>query len=290
MTRRSLRCFFSVVRPCLLHFLFCSFARRCSSLSRIRLPRMSSFVSHERVGVLGALLTGRTLVQGVVFVLPLMNSTLLFAPCFLLLLLSVAVMACLARRCTALARVLQLQQRHVNTATAEMRKLLALAPGAEAMAKYSAYTTLPVQWGEMDSSGAVNGMHFFRYLEAGRIFVFNQLAETLGVAQSQSLLDEAGLGPILASTTIKYKAPLTHPDEIVIGVKHKEMGDDYLVHSMGIFSLTQGRLVAEADSRIVVYDYAKNKKTQLPEKWRKAVLDFEAANGNSVHVHTVTRP
>ena len=36
-----------------------------------------------------------------------------------------------------------------------------------------------------------------------------------------------GVGPIIASTSVKYKLPVTFPDELIVGCRVREMGDDY---------------------------------------------------------------
>lgn len=43
-----------------------------------------------------------------------------------------------------------------------------------------------------------------------------------------------GVGPILAALNIKYKAPVTYPDEVIIGASVKEMGQDYIIQRQSL--------------------------------------------------------
>eukprot|EP00042_Codosiga_hollandica_P021208 m.72758 g.72758 ORF g.72758 m.72758 type:complete len:193 (-) comp50249_c0_seq2:54-632(-) len=180
------------------------------------------------------------------------------------------------------------------------------------MAKFSTYTNLPVQWGEVDANGRVNDFFYMRYLEAGRVAALNTIYDTIGREGGQVMMNESGVGGILASASLKFRAPLSHPDEILIGIKHKELGHDFFTQTYGIFSLSQGKLVAEAESRVsrlsflavlcqerltlvclfllhghkvVLFDYKHNKKAAIPLPFRKAVEDLEAQTGNRLESH-----
>ena len=110
------------------------------------------------------------------------------------------------------------------------------------MQHFSALVTLPVQWGEMDSYGHVNNTVYLkcgilhanhhhvrpRYTEAARIAWLEQV---LGDAGRNGIVD--GLGPILAHMSIAWKAPLTFPDEILVGARATELGADYIIIHQG---------------------------------------------------------
>ena len=72
--------------------------------------------------------------------------------------------------------------------------------------------TLPVQWGEMDAFHHVNNVHYLRWFESARITYFAALGIAIELDGSPKLR------PILARSTIDYRAPVTFPDTVTVEV------------------------------------------------------------------------
>lgn len=123
---------------------------------------------------------------------------------------------------------------------------------------------IPVAWAEMDFFRHVNNTVYFRWFETARIAYL----ERIGFAGQ--LLDE-GLGPILASTSARFRRPVFYPDTITVGVRTVEVSEDRFTNVYRAVSRGQGEVVAEGEAVVVSYDYAARRKTPIPEQVRKAI-------------------
>jgi acyl-CoA thioester hydrolase len=133
---------------------------------------------------------------------------------------------------------------------------------------YPIVIEIPVAWGEMDAFQHVNNVAFFRYFESARIMY----SEKLGL---HNLKEQTGIGPILGSTSCKYKLPLTYPDTVSVGAKVTDMAEDRFSMAYVVVSHKHQKIAAEGDGVIVMYNYKEGKKTAIPDELRKTILAFE---------------
>lgn len=127
---------------------------------------------------------------------------------------------------------------------------------------------IPVVWGDMDAFQHVNNIIYFRYFESVRIAYFEQVGFF-------EVLEEIGIGPILASTQCKFKAPLSYPDTISVGTHVSNLQEDRFLMTYRVVSHRMQRIAAEGDGLIVAYNYRENKKAPLPDQVRSRILDLE---------------
>ena len=127
----------------------------------------------------------------------------------------------------------------------------------------------PVQWGDMDAYQHVNNTIYLRWFETGRAAYFS-------LANLWQPGAPTGLGPIFASVNCRYKAPVTYPDIVEIGVRVKEILEDRYVMEHVILSQKSQRVVAEGDGVVVCYDYGRAQKASIPEDWRSAISKLES--------------
>lgn len=132
---------------------------------------------------------------------------------------------------------------------------------------YPIVISIPVKWGEMDAFGHVNNTTFFRYFEDVRI---TYLYES-GLIEAMTKLS---MGPILAHTSCRYLKPLVYPDTVEVGTRMKSCGISSLVMEYLIESPKAG-VAAKGDGVIVVYDYKKAIKVNVPAEIKKRILDVE---------------
>ncbi|MHB8468683.1 MAG: acyl-CoA thioesterase [Gaiellaceae bacterium] len=112
-----------------------------------------------------------------------------------------------------------------------------------------------VRFRDLDGMGHVNNAVFSTYLEQARLAWF-------GAAEQMPLEDV-----ILARTEIDFRAPATLGDELEIGVRPARLGTKSFELE---YELRQGpRLVAEARSVLVGYDYERGESVAIPERWRR---------------------
>ena len=139
----------------------------------------------------------------------------------------------------------------------------------ELLAAYPVVIEFPIAWGEMDAFGHVNNAVFFRYFESARAAYFHRL-------NLWDFKDETGIGPILASTQCKFKAPLTYPDTISVGTTISDIQADRFTMQYLVVSHKLQRVAAEGDGLIVIYDYQAQQKASLPDELRQRIATLES--------------
>jgi len=136
------------------------------------------------------------------------------------------------------------------------------------VADYPVVIETPVAWGEMDAFGHLNNIVYFRYFESARIAYFYKL-------DLIDMMTKTGIGPILASTSCKFKIPLKYPDKVLIGAKVTDIEEDRFMMGYGVFSTNHKKIAAEGDGLIVTLNYRDSKKVSVPEELRQRILDLE---------------
>ena len=125
-------------------------------------------------------------------------------------------------------------------------------------------TKIPVRWGDMDSFGHVNNTVFFRFFEIARIEYFKKI----------QILQQT-IGPILASTSCRFLAPIVFPDNI-FATAHV-----YALHEFGfdmayaLYSERNQRIVAKGEGKVISYNYDQHNKASLPKAWERQIKILE---------------
>jgi len=120
-----------------------------------------------------------------------------------------------------------------------------------------------VKWGEMDVLGHVNNTVFFRYFECARMAFWGALETSLKGKFDPSI------GPILASTSCRFRRPLYYPDNIAIGARILSIEEDRFTVEHRVWSESQQDIVAIGEGVVVSFDYEKKKKVPLPPAWKE---------------------
>lgn len=131
---------------------------------------------------------------------------------------------------------------------------------------------LRIDWSEMDLFGHVNNVSFFKYVQASRVNVWEQM----GLLADW---EATGTGPLLASCKCDFRRPLHYPGRVHIGAGVKAVGNTSFVLRHHLLD-AQGEIAAEAEDVIVLFDYRQQQKVVLPETWReqlhKIMIDLPA--------------
>jgi acyl-CoA thioester hydrolase len=135
---------------------------------------------------------------------------------------------------------------------------------SELLVTYPVTIERPVTWGQMDAFNHVNNTVYFCYFEDVRIATFEQVGFVEHMEKTQC-------GPILASTSCRFRVPLTYPDTLTIGCRIEDIGDDRFTMIYRVVSHNHDATAAEGEGRIVVFDYAKGQKAPLPGHIRSAM-------------------
>lgn len=139
----------------------------------------------------------------------------------------------------------------------------------EILSAYPVVIELPVSWGDMDAFGHVNNKRYFRYFEDARIAYFDK-AKVAGVSGLPT-----GIGPVLASTSCQFRAPLTFPDTLGVAARVVDIGEDRFTVEHAVASQKLGIIAARGEARVVSFDFAKNTKAPVPAEWLKAINSLE---------------
>jgi acyl-CoA thioester hydrolase len=115
-----------------------------------------------------------------------------------------------------------------------------------------------VRFRDLDALGHVNNAVFLTYIESARV----AFLVDLGAATS---LEDMSI--IVARIEIDFRAPVGFGEEVEIAVRASRFGDksfdlDYELR-------VADKVVAEAKSVLVGFDYEKGETVAIPEEWRE---------------------
>ncbi len=108
--------------------------------------------------------------------------------------------------------------------------------------------------------GHVNNAVYLTWIETARI----EFLRRLGTFASP---DTSAMAMILARAEVDFRSQLAFGEEIEVGVRTARLG----TKSFDLeYELRSGdRVVAEAKTVLVAYDYESNQSTEIPEEWRR---------------------
>jgi acyl-CoA thioester hydrolase len=139
---------------------------------------------------------------------------------------------------------------------------------AEPLAGYPVVLSVPVQWGDQDAFQHVNNTVYFRWCESARIAYI----ERIGLSE---LMVHERIGPILAAIACNFRRPLTYPDTVRVGARITRLGRSSLTMEHRVVSEGEGDVAADAESTLVVFDYARQASHAIPDAVRAAISAFE---------------
>jgi acyl-CoA thioester hydrolase len=117
-----------------------------------------------------------------------------------------------------------------------------------------------VRFNDCDPMGHLNNALFSTYLEQARLAWFSTAG--FGSDAEHPLRDV-----ILARTEIDFRSPVTAGETVEIAVRPAGVGKKSF--ELAYELRAGGRLVAEAKSVLVGYDYEQASSIEIPERWRR---------------------
>jgi acyl-CoA thioester hydrolase len=118
-----------------------------------------------------------------------------------------------------------------------------------------------IAWGDMDAFGHANNTVFFRLFESARMAYLDRIGFNG---------EDGGLGPILASTQCRFRRPLVYRDQVRVGARVTEVGEDRFTMEYLIVN-QRGQAAADGGGIIVSFDYQKGVKVPVPDAVREAI-------------------
>jgi acyl-CoA thioester hydrolase len=121
-----------------------------------------------------------------------------------------------------------------------------------------------VEFRDVDAAGHVNNAVYLTYIETARI---DYLREILGL----ETVDE--LAVIVANVNIDFRSPSYFGERLEVGARVPRIGRKSFEMEHEVWA--DGRLVAQATSVLVAYDYALGATVEVPEDWRSKLEGYE---------------
>jgi acyl-CoA thioester hydrolase len=115
-----------------------------------------------------------------------------------------------------------------------------------------------VRFRDVDVMGHVNNAVFLTYIESARVAFLLHLGASTGLKD---------LGIIVARIEIDFRAPLSFGEEVEVGVRASRFGTKSF--DLEYELRAAGRVVAQATSVCVGYDYGSGETVPIPETWRE---------------------
>jgi len=128
------------------------------------------------------------------------------------------------------------------------------------LAAFPVVVEMDVAWGDMDAFAHVNNVVYFRYFENARIAYLDRV----GWMRSR---EETGLGPIVASTSARYRKPLSYPDHLLVGVRAGELQSDRVTIEYRLVSARWDAVATDGQAVVV----------PIPDAVRAAIIELEGA-------------
>jgi acyl-CoA thioester hydrolase len=115
--------------------------------------------------------------------------------------------------------------------------------------------------------GHVNHTLFLAYFEQARAEIWSA---------NGLVLHGKGEAPILKSLTAEFKAPLTFPDVVTIGVRTVELSRREYDQFYACVSHASGRVVATGTARFVNFDYDAGRPSEMSDSMRRTLFGSRA--------------
>jgi acyl-CoA thioester hydrolase len=100
----------------------------------------------------------------------------------------------------------------------------------------------------------------------------------------QSLTEQGrlppGVGPILAAINCNYRRQVIYPDTVEVGARITRLGNSSLTMQHHLVSHTHGKMAAEGESVVVMFDYEAQRPVRISADIRKAIERFEGRSLN----------
>lgn len=129
-------------------------------------------------------------------------------------------------------------------------------------------TPLTIRFRDLDAFGHVNNAVYFTYMEMTRVEYFKHLG----------LLTDEFPSPffIIAEASCQFKVPILMSMTLHMRVRVSRMGNSSFDMQYEFVDEATGQLLALGRTVQVMFDYSVRRTVPLPDRWRQAMMAFEA--------------
>ena len=137
------------------------------------------------------------------------------------------------------------------------------------MTDFRYYHSIEVRYGDLDPQGHLNNAKYLTFLEQARVnYVIH-----LGLFNKGDSFADVGF--ILADAHITFKKAVEYLDPVKVGVRISKIGNKSMASEYEMIHAETREVYATGAIAIVTYDYRTQKTILVPDKWRKAISEFE---------------
>ena len=141
-------------------------------------------------------------------------------------------------------------------------------------------------FGDGHAMGHVNNVIYLKWIETARIAYWIQVTGQKthpGLARNGGGTHEAGPGVmsgalidmILARTEIDYRSPVSYGEMLDVFVRTSLIKRSSIIFEYAVQARSDQRVVAEAKTVVVCYEYVLMRSKPVPEEMRKAILALD---------------
>lgn len=131
---------------------------------------------------------------------------------------------------------------------------------------YKIVVDVQLRFRDTDALGHVNNAVYLEYLEVARLAYIKRVMDAV---------ETKDFGVILARVEIDYRSPVFHHETLVVGIRVVELGGASMKMDYRIEEKKTERLVAEAKTVLVSYDYLAGKPKRWSDELREKVEAFD---------------
>ncbi len=135
---------------------------------------------------------------------------------------------------------------------------------------YNTHIDLKIDWSDLDLFGHVNNVAFFKYIQAARV----NYCESIGLTSTNQ---SNKLSFIVAAINCAFKAPLEYPGSVKVFTRTEWIKNSSLQLTHLLVN-NKGQIVAESADVLVVFDYPKKTKTNVPAELKLQIEKIEHKN------------
>lgn len=130
------------------------------------------------------------------------------------------------------------------------------------------FTPITIRFRDLDAFGHVNNAVYFTYMEMARVDYFKHLGLLTADFPSPFF--------IIAEANCQFKVPILMSMALRLRVRVSRLGNSSFDMTYEFVDETTGQVLALGRTVQVTFDYAAQRVVPLPDRWRQAMMDFEA--------------
>lgn len=138
-----------------------------------------------------------------------------------------------------------------------------------ALTQYRTVAEIQTRFRDTDAMGHVNNAVYLSYLELARMEYVNRVF---------NVTHYSGVDFILARAEVDYRSPTMPGEKLRVGVRVTRVGGASFDFEYRVEEAVSARLVAEAKTVQVCFDYKAGKVKRLSEKFLKMVREYDGLN------------